>query len=125
MQRGRRSFTSRSAGRIDPEEVIEPLRIGHVVIHMPPQVDEFLSSIRTPPPEPISVNLVKRSKQHDDPLVLNLLKHCGMLEGDIVRPETQRFLDMEWQGVTAPVAGIFEAIADQAMLLKAPGFSQS
>jgi predicted deacylase len=44
---------------------------------------------------------------------LNLLKHSGMLEGDVERPETQRFLDMEWQGVTAPVAGVFEAIADQ------------
>ena len=74
MQRGRRSFTSRSAGRIDPEEVIEPLRIGHVVNDMPPEIDEFLSSICTPPPEPISVHLVKRSKQHDDPLVLKFLQ---------------------------------------------------
>jgi predicted deacylase len=44
---------------------------------------------------------------------LNLLKHFGMLVGDAERPETQRLLDMEWQGVTAPVAGVFEAIADQ------------
>jgi len=44
---------------------------------------------------------------------VNLLKHFGMLEGEPERPEWQRFLDMEWQGVAAPVAGVFTAIADQ------------
>ena len=44
---------------------------------------------------------------------VNLLRHFGMLEGEAERPETQRFLDMEWRSVTAPVAGVFTAIADQ------------
>ena len=44
---------------------------------------------------------------------VNLLKHFGMLEGEPEKPEGQKFLDMEWQGVTAPVAGVFTAIADQ------------
>jgi predicted deacylase len=44
---------------------------------------------------------------------VNLLKHFGMLEGEPSKPKCQRFLDMEWQGVTAPVAGVFTAIADQ------------
>jgi len=44
---------------------------------------------------------------------LNLLKHFGMLDGEPAKPEWQKFLDMEWQGVTAPVAGVFTAIADQ------------
>jgi len=44
---------------------------------------------------------------------LNLLKHFGMLDGEPAKPERQRYLDMEWQGVTAPVAGVFTAIADQ------------
>ncbi len=43
----------------------------------------------------------------------NLLKHLGMMEGEPRRPRGQRFLDMEWQGVTAPVAGVFQAMADQ------------
>jgi predicted deacylase len=44
---------------------------------------------------------------------VNLLKHFGMLEGEPKKPEWQRFLDMEWQGVTAPIAGVFTALADQ------------
>jgi len=48
---------------------------------------------------------------------LNLLKHLGMIEGDPEKPGNQRFLDMEWQGVTAPVAGIFHAIADYGDIL--------
>jgi predicted deacylase len=43
----------------------------------------------------------------------NLLKHLGMMEGEPRRPRGQRFLDMEWQGVAAPVAGVFQAMADQ------------
>ncbi|MBC8223568.1 succinylglutamate desuccinylase/aspartoacylase family protein, partial [Candidatus Bathyarchaeota archaeon] len=35
---------------------------------------------------------------------VNLLKHFGMLEGELKKPEWQRFLDMEWRGGTAPVA---------------------
>ena len=48
---------------------------------------------------------------------LNLLKHFGMLEGEPTRPRNQRFLDMEWQGVTAPVAGVFQALADHGDIL--------
>ena len=44
---------------------------------------------------------------------VNLLRHFGMLEGEPEKPQWQRFLDMEWQGVTAPIAGVFTAIADQ------------
>lgn len=49
---------------------------------------------------------------------LNLLKHFGMLEGEVKRPRDQRFLDMEWQSVTAPVAGVFEALADHGDILE-------
>jgi predicted deacylase len=49
---------------------------------------------------------------------LNLLKHLGMVEGEVKRPRDQRFLDMEWQGVTAPVAGVFEALADHGDILE-------
>jgi len=44
---------------------------------------------------------------------VNLLKHFEMLEGEPEKPEGQKFLDTEWRGVTAPVAGVFTAIADQ------------
>jgi len=44
---------------------------------------------------------------------LNLLRHFGMLKGEAERPETQRFLGLEWRSVRAPVAGVFTAIADQ------------
>ena len=44
---------------------------------------------------------------------LNLLKNFGMLDGEPEKPEWQRYLDMEWQGITAPVAGVFTAVADQ------------
>ena len=49
---------------------------------------------------------------------LNLLRHFGLMEGEIARPRDQRFLDMEWHGVTAPVAGVFQAIADHGDILK-------
>jgi len=50
--------------------------------------------------------------------VRNLLKHLGMIEGAPVKPKAQRFLDMTWQRVTAPISGIFHAIADQGDLVK-------
>ena len=50
---------------------------------------------------------------------INLLKYFGMIEGKIVKPKNQRFLDMEWQRVRAPVSGIFQAIADQGDVCKA------
>ncbi len=49
---------------------------------------------------------------------LNLLRHLGMLEGEVKRPRDQRFLDMEWHGVTAQVSGVFQALADQGDLIK-------
>jgi len=49
---------------------------------------------------------------------LNLLRHLGMMEGEVKKPENQRFLDMEWQGVTAPVAGVFQAKADHGDILR-------
>ena len=49
---------------------------------------------------------------------LNLLRHFGMMEGEPTRPKDQRFLDMEWNGVTAPVAGVFQAIADYGDILE-------
>jgi hypothetical protein len=49
---------------------------------------------------------------------LNLMRHFGMMEGEIARPRDQRFLDMEWNGVTAPVAGVFQAIADYGDILE-------
>ena len=50
--------------------------------------------------------------------VRNLLKHFGMLKGIPTRPKNQRFLDMTWYRVKAPVAGIFHAKADQGDLPK-------
>jgi predicted deacylase len=50
--------------------------------------------------------------------VKNLLKHFGMLKGSPKRPKNQRFLDMTWHRVKAPVAGIFHAQADQGHLPK-------
>lgn len=50
--------------------------------------------------------------------VRNILKHTGMLEGTPVRPKNQRFLDMTWNRIKAPVSGIFHAIADQGDLVK-------
>jgi predicted deacylase len=43
----------------------------------------------------------------------NVLKHFGMIKGEIIRPKNQRYLDMEWHPVKAQNAGVFEAIADQ------------
>ena len=48
---------------------------------------------------------------------LNLMKHYGMMEGKPVKPRSQRYLDMEWVGVSAPKAGIFQAAADQGDVL--------
>ncbi|NQT07819.1 hypothetical protein HQ586_01970, partial [Candidatus Bathyarchaeota archaeon] len=48
---------------------------------------------------------------------LNCMRHFGMLEGEMKRPKEQRFLDMEWQGVSAPVAGVFTALADHNDIL--------
>ena len=49
---------------------------------------------------------------------LNCMKHFGMMEGEVSRPREQRFLDMEWQGVSAPVAGVFTALADHNDILQ-------
>ncbi len=49
---------------------------------------------------------------------LNLLRHFGVMEGEVARPRDQRFLDMKWHGVTAPVAGVFQAIADHGDILE-------
>ncbi len=49
---------------------------------------------------------------------LNLLRHLGMIEGEVRRPRDQRFLDMEWHGVTAQVAGVFQALSDHGDLIK-------
>ena len=43
----------------------------------------------------------------------NLMKHFDMIDGEPIKPKNQRFLDMEWVGVTAPASGIFSAYADQ------------
>jgi len=50
--------------------------------------------------------------------VRNLLQHFGMLKGSPIKPKNQRFLDMTWYRVKAPVSGIFHAKADQGDLLK-------
>lgn len=49
---------------------------------------------------------------------LNLLIYFGIIEGEIVKPKNQRFLDMTWNRVRAPVSGIFQAIADQGDVVK-------
>ena len=49
---------------------------------------------------------------------LNCMKHFGMMEGEVKKPKEQRFLDMEWQGVAAPVAGVFTALADHNDILE-------
>jgi predicted deacylase len=49
---------------------------------------------------------------------LNCMRHFGMMEGEVKRPREQRFLDMEWQGVAAPVAGVFTALADHNDILE-------
>lgn len=48
---------------------------------------------------------------------LNLLKHYGMIDSEPVKPVNQRYLDMEWVGVSAPKAGVFHAIADHGDIL--------
>lgn len=50
---------------------------------------------------------------------MNLLINFGMIDGKIVKPKNQKFLDMEWQRARASVSGIFQAIADQGDICKA------
>jgi len=50
--------------------------------------------------------------------VKNLLKYFGMMKGLIIKPKNQRFLDMTWQRIKAPVFGVFHAIVDQGNLVK-------
>jgi predicted deacylase len=57
-------------------------------------------------------------QRHIDGTV-NLMKHFGMLDGELDKPEKQNYLDMEWQRARAPVSGIFQAIADQGDICKA------
>jgi predicted deacylase len=45
--------------------------------------------------------------------IMNLMKHFDMIDGEPIKPKNQRFLDMEWVGVTAPDSGIFMAYVDQ------------
>lgn len=47
----------------------------------------------------------------------NLMKYFGMIEGEIVKPKAQRFLDMKWNRVPAIKPGLFTAIADQGHIL--------
>lgn len=47
----------------------------------------------------------------------NLMKHFGMIKGEIVKPKAQKFLDMTWNRVPATKAGMFTAIADQGHIL--------
>jgi hypothetical protein len=49
---------------------------------------------------------------------MNLMKHFGMLKGEITKPKDQRFLDMEWQRVTALVPGVFTALVDYGDILE-------
>jgi hypothetical protein len=49
---------------------------------------------------------------------MNLMKYYKMLEGNPTRPRDQRYLGMEWVGVSAPEAGIFHANADYGDILK-------
>jgi predicted deacylase len=49
---------------------------------------------------------------------LNLLKYYDMLEGKPVKPSNQRYLDMEWVGVSALGSGIFHAYADYGDILQ-------
>lgn len=48
----------------------------------------------------------------------NVMRQFGMLEGEVVKPERQNFLDMEWVRVAAPASGIFVADADYEDILK-------
>lgn len=49
---------------------------------------------------------------------LNIMKHFSMLEGEPTKPKDQRYLNMEWQRVRAPMSGVWTAIADQGDILK-------
>jgi len=48
---------------------------------------------------------------------VNLMKHFGMLDGEPEKPEKQNYLDMEWVRVSAPIPGVFTAIADYGNIL--------
>lgn len=48
----------------------------------------------------------------------NIMKEFGMLEGKPEKPETQYFLDMEWERARSPGSGVFIAIADHGDILK-------
>lgn len=50
--------------------------------------------------------------------ILNIMKHFGMLEGEPMKPKYQRYLDMEWMKVKAPVPGVFTAIADYGDIIE-------
>jgi predicted deacylase len=49
---------------------------------------------------------------------LNIMKQMGMIEGKPKKPESQRFLDMQWHRAAAGSAGIFVALADQGDILE-------
>ncbi|HUS78638.1 MAG TPA: succinylglutamate desuccinylase/aspartoacylase family protein [Patescibacteria group bacterium] len=49
---------------------------------------------------------------------INLLRHFDMMDGELKKPGSQNYLDMEWQGVSAPMAGIFQAKADYGDILR-------
>ena len=49
---------------------------------------------------------------------LNILRYLGMVEGVVEKPKDQRYLDMEWQGVSASASGVFTAYADHNDILK-------
>jgi predicted deacylase len=52
---------------------------------------------------------------------VNIMKHFGMLKGEPTKPKEQRYLDMAWNVVRAPVSGIWTAIADYGDVLKKGG----
>jgi len=51
--------------------------------------------------------------------VLNLLKHFGMLPGEVKRPKQQRFLLPDRIELAAPATGIFKHIPDQGDVVRA------
>lgn len=48
----------------------------------------------------------------------NLLKHFGIMKGEVIKPKKQNFLDMDWQRASPTKAGVFMALADQGAILK-------
>ena len=61
--------------------------------------------------------LEKHIQAHID-ATYNIMKQFGMMEGKPGKPETQRFLDMDWVRVASPGPGVFIALADQGDILK-------